>query len=79
MVIEIVNEQVLEMVNELTLIDTNKNRTESEPRMPYKRPATDDEITALAERLRPLWRSGDAVRPWLRKHGDLLINFVHDD
>lgn len=47
--------------------------------MPYKRTATDDEIAVLAERLRPLWRSGDAVRPWLRKHGDLLINLVHDD
>lgn len=47
--------------------------------MTYKRTPTDDEIDALAELFRPLWRTGEAVRPWLRKHAVMLIDLVHDD
>jgi hypothetical protein len=47
--------------------------------MTYKRTPTDDEIDALAEQFRPLWRTGEAVRPWLRKHASMLIDLVHDD
>jgi hypothetical protein len=47
--------------------------------MTYKRTPTDDEIEALAEIFRPLWRVGEAVRPWLRKHDLMLNDLVHDD
>jgi len=47
--------------------------------MTYKRTPTDDEIEALAEQLRPLWRAGNAVRPWLRKHATMLIDLVHEE
>jgi hypothetical protein len=47
--------------------------------MTYKRTPTDDEIEALAEIFRPLWRVGEAVRPWLRKHDSMLNDLVHDD
>jgi hypothetical protein len=47
--------------------------------MTYKRTPTDDEIEALAEQFRPLWRAGEAVRPWLRKHALMLNDLVHDD
>ena len=47
--------------------------------MTYKRTPTDDEIEALAELFRPLWRVGEAVRPWLRKHDSMLNDLVHDD
>jgi hypothetical protein len=47
--------------------------------MTYKRTPTDDEIEALAEIFRPLWRVGEAVRPWLRKHDSMLNYLVHDD
>jgi hypothetical protein len=48
-------------------------------RMTYKRTPTDDEIETLAAQFRPLWRTGEAVRPWLRKHAVMLIDLVHDD
>src|SRR3978361_219160 len=54
-------------------------RSENTRDMPYKRPPTDAEVAALAERLKPLWRTGEAMRPWLRKHGDMLVTLVHDD
>jgi len=47
--------------------------------MPYKRTPTDPEIDELAARFKPLWRSGEVVRPWLRKHGVMLTGLVHDD
>jgi hypothetical protein len=47
--------------------------------MTYKRTPTDDEIEALAEQFRPLWRAGEAIRPWLRKHALMLNDLVHDD
>jgi len=39
----------------------------------------EDEITLLAEHFKKLWREGNAIRPWLRKHADMLVNLVHDD
>ena len=47
--------------------------------MPYKRTPTDEEIAALAEQFRPLWRQNEPVRPWLRKHGEALMQLVHGD
>ena len=41
--------------------------------MSLKRRPTDDEIEALAELFRPLWRQGDIMRPWLRQHHDMLL------
>jgi hypothetical protein len=38
-----------------------------------------DEINNLGNDLKKLWREGDAIRPWLRKHADMLIGLVHDD
>jgi hypothetical protein len=45
--------------------------------MSLKRTLSDEEIDALAEQFRPLWRQGDIVRPWLRKHRDILLDLVH--
>lgn len=45
--------------------------------MSRKRIHTEAEIEALAEMLRPLWRQGDVVRPWLRQHYDMLFDLVH--
>ena len=47
--------------------------------MPYKPPMPDEDIEALAAELRPLWRKGKAVRPWLRKHAPRLIELVRDE
>jgi hypothetical protein len=47
--------------------------------MPIKRQPSDAELDALAERFRALWRQGDVVRPWLRKHHAMLRALVHDD
>jgi hypothetical protein len=47
--------------------------------MPFKRIATDDEIEILAEQFRKLWRPGDVIRPWLRRHSDMLLELVHGD
>jgi hypothetical protein len=46
--------------------------------MPLKRQPTPDEIAVLAEELRPLWRDGDVVRPWLRKHATRLRSLIAD-
>jgi hypothetical protein len=46
--------------------------------MPKKREASADEITALAKQFRALWRKGDALRPWMRKHRQMVIDLVHD-
>jgi len=46
--------------------------------MPKKREATIDEITALSKQFRTLWRKGDALRPWLRKHRQMVIGLVHN-
>jgi hypothetical protein len=45
--------------------------------MSLKRTPTDEEIEALAEQFRPLWRQGDIIRPWLRQHRDMLLELVH--
>src|SRR5271168_689365 len=45
--------------------------------MSLKRTPTDEEIEALAEQFRPLWRQGDIVRPWLRQYRDMLLDLVH--
>jgi|BEDMetMinimDraft_2_1075160.scaffolds.fasta_scaffold06394_2 hypothetical protein len=47
--------------------------------MPRKRIHTEAEIGSLADMLRPLWRHGDVVRPWLRQHYDMLLDLVHGD
>ena len=78
-VIEMAQEHTFEMAPEVTQFDIRKNRREIGRRMPYKRPANHDEIAALAEQLRVHWRAGDAIRPWLRKHGELLLNLVHNE
>jgi len=47
--------------------------------MPRKRTPTDQEIEALAEQFRNLWRQGDVMRPWFRQHRDMLLGLVHGD
>ncbi len=47
--------------------------------MSRKRIHTAAEIESLAEMLRPLWRQGDVVRPWLRQHYGMLLELVHGD
>jgi hypothetical protein len=47
--------------------------------MPLKRFHTEAEIETLADTLRPLWRQGDIVRPWLRQHYGMLLELVHGD
>jgi hypothetical protein len=47
--------------------------------MPMKRTPTDDEIVVLAEQLGQFWRHGDVVRPWFRRHRDMLLSLVHGD
>ena len=47
--------------------------------MPIKRQPSDAELDALAERFRALWRQGEVVRPWLRKHNAMIRTLVHDD
>jgi hypothetical protein len=47
--------------------------------MPIKRQPSEAELDALAERFRALWRAGDVLRPWLRKHHAMFRALVHDD
>ena len=47
--------------------------------MPRKRIPSDEEISALANRFQALWRSGDVIRPWLRKHRNMVLELVHDE
>lgn len=47
--------------------------------MPKRRDPSDDEIAALARELRGLWQRGEALRPWLRKHRQMILDLVHDD
>jgi hypothetical protein len=46
--------------------------------MPKKREASADEIAALAKQFRVLWRKGDALRPWMREHRQMVIDLVHN-
>ena len=47
--------------------------------MSYKPPMPDEDIAALADELRPLWRKGQPVLPWLRKHAPRLIELQRDE
>jgi hypothetical protein len=47
--------------------------------MPYKRTPAEAELDALAAELRTLWRSGDIVGQWLRKHAHKLRLLLYDD
>jgi hypothetical protein len=47
--------------------------------MPKKRKPSVEEIAALTNELRTLWRRGEALRPWLRKHRQMILDLVHDD
>ena len=47
--------------------------------MPIKRQPSEAELDALAERFHALWRQGDVLRPWLRKHHAMIRTLVHDD
>jgi hypothetical protein len=47
--------------------------------MPKRREAVQDEFTALAAELRRLWRPGEPLRPWLRKHRQMVLDLVHDE
>lgn len=47
--------------------------------MPIKREPSASELKALAERFKALWRDGDVLRPWLRKHHEMIRELVHDD
>jgi hypothetical protein len=46
--------------------------------MSLKRIPPDDEIDALAARFRALWVAGDVIRPWLRRHAEMLLALVQD-
>jgi hypothetical protein len=47
--------------------------------MPKQREAIPEEIAALAAELRSLWRTGQRLRPWLRKHRQMILDLVHDE
>ncbi len=47
--------------------------------MAIRRQHTDAEITALAERFGQSWSEGQLIRPWLRAHGDELMDLVRRD
>jgi len=47
--------------------------------MPVKRQPSEAELAALAEEFRALWRQGDVVVPWLRKHKNRLRALIADD
>ena len=47
--------------------------------MPKRREPSVEEIAALATELRTAWRRGEALRPWLRKHRQMILDLVHDD
>jgi hypothetical protein len=47
--------------------------------MPVKRKPSEAELAALAEEFRALWRQGDVVVPWLRKHKNRLRALIVDD
>ena len=47
--------------------------------LPIKRQPSEAELDTLAERFRTLWREGDVLRPWLRKHHAMIRALVRDD
>ncbi|OYV33756.1 MAG: hypothetical protein B7Z81_10950 [Acidocella sp. 20-61-6] len=47
--------------------------------MPYKRPATETEIQALAAELSGNWIAGSPIRVWLRAHYPKLVALIAED
>lgn len=47
--------------------------------MPKRHEPSHDEIEALAGTFRALWRRGKPLRPWLRKHRQMVLDLVHDE
>ena len=47
--------------------------------MPIKRRPSELELVALSDQFRALWRPGDVLRPWLRRHHPMIRNLVHSD
>jgi hypothetical protein len=47
--------------------------------MPKRHEPTHDEIEALAATFRALWRRGKPLRPWLRKHRQMVLDLIHDE
>ena len=47
--------------------------------MAIRRQHTDAEIAALAERFGQSWSEGQLIRPWLRAHGEQLMDLVRRD
>lgn len=47
--------------------------------MPKRHDPSQDEIEALAATFRALWRRGKPLRPWLRKHRQMVLDLVHDE
>jgi hypothetical protein len=47
--------------------------------MPKRHEPTHDEIDALAATFRALWRRGKPLRPWLRKHRQMVLDLIHDE
>ena len=47
--------------------------------MARKRIRSQEEIAALAKRLRARWTPGEPLRPWLRRHAGMLLKLVHGE
>jgi hypothetical protein len=47
--------------------------------MPKRHEPSHDETEALAATFRALWRRGEPLRPWLRKHRQMVLDLVHDE
>jgi len=47
--------------------------------MPKRHEPSQDEIDALAATFRALWQRGKPLRPWLRKHRQMVLDLVHDE
>ena len=47
--------------------------------MPIKRRPSELELVALSDQFRAIWRPGDVLRPWLRKHHTTIRDLVHGD
>jgi hypothetical protein len=45
--------------------------------MPIKRARSREEIAVLAQRFHRRWVPGEPLRPWFRRHADLLLKLVH--
>jgi hypothetical protein len=45
--------------------------------MTRKRIRSQEEIIALAKRLRARWNPGEPLRPWLRGHAGMLLKLIH--